>query len=55
MNGSLWGSEETFRLLGIENGHAASSLERFLAAVYPPDREKVESTMGFKQMTKHFP
>ena len=40
LTGSLWGSAETFRLLGIENGHGPATLERFLAAVYPPDRRK---------------
>jgi len=45
MTGSLWGSKETFRILGIENGEAVSSLERFLAALYPPDREKVEACL----------
>ncbi len=45
ITGSLWGSKETFRILGIEYGEAVSSLERFLAAVYPPDREKVEACL----------
>jgi diguanylate cyclase (GGDEF)-like protein/PAS domain S-box-containing protein len=42
VTGSLWGSEETFRLLGIETGHALSNLESLLDAVYAPDRELVE-------------
>jgi diguanylate cyclase (GGDEF)-like protein/PAS domain S-box-containing protein len=42
VTGSMWGSEETFRLLGLETGHGLSSLESLLAAVYAPDRELVE-------------
>jgi diguanylate cyclase (GGDEF)-like protein/PAS domain S-box-containing protein len=43
VTGSLWGSEESLRLLGMENGHGPASLGSFLAAVYPPDREMVEA------------
>jgi diguanylate cyclase (GGDEF)-like protein/PAS domain S-box-containing protein len=42
VSGSMWGSEETVRLLGLENADAMSGIERFLAAVYGPDRENVQ-------------
>jgi diguanylate cyclase (GGDEF)-like protein/PAS domain S-box-containing protein len=47
---TIRGSEETFRILGMEKQVLVISFDRFLFAVYPPDRERVES--GLKNASK---
>jgi diguanylate cyclase (GGDEF)-like protein/PAS domain S-box-containing protein len=40
---TIRGSEETFRILGMENQPQSLPFDRFLFAVYPSDRKRVES------------
>ncbi|HEX2770624.1 MAG TPA: EAL domain-containing protein [Geobacteraceae bacterium] len=45
LSGTLWGSEETFRILGMEKSTSVANFESFLSAVYPPDREIAVAAM----------
>ena len=50
-NGTFWWSDEMFRILGMEKSPELPSFESFLFAVYPPDREMVET--GLKNTLKN--
>jgi diguanylate cyclase (GGDEF)-like protein/PAS domain S-box-containing protein len=45
VSGTLWGSEETFRILGMEKSTSVANFQGFLSAVYPPDREIAAAAM----------
>ena len=45
VSGILWGSEETFRILGMEKSTSVANFQGFLSAVYPPDREIAAAAM----------
>ncbi len=45
LSNTIRGSAEMFRMFAIEHQSAALTFEKFLAAVYPPDRAMVESAL----------
>jgi CheY-like chemotaxis protein len=50
-SGMFWWSDEMFRILGVEKIPDPPSFERFLGAVYPSDRDMVET--GLKNTLKN--
>lgn len=43
--GTFWGSEEMISILGMKGHSPVSTFERFLSAIYNPDRARVETSL----------
>jgi diguanylate cyclase (GGDEF)-like protein/PAS domain S-box-containing protein len=51
-SGKLVWSDETFRIIGVDRTHCESSLDTYLAAVHPEDRDKV---LALVEQTRNAP